>query len=132
MAEMAEMTHYQLAQVQFEMGNPAEAARILAPLAEEAPRNVSVRLLLARAYYHSAQLRRAETEFHAVTELDPVEDYALFGLARSLERQSNHAAALPYFRLAAAMCPDPEYLGALRRAEAQAARVPAADATTRS
>jgi tetratricopeptide (TPR) repeat protein len=158
MAEMAAMTDYQLAQVRFEMGNPAEAARILAPLAVEAPRNVAVRLLLARSYYHSAQLRRAESEFRAVTELDPVEDYALFGLARSLERQSNHGAALPYFRLAAAMRPDPEYLDALGRAEArvakqetgarpgrrgttsraarepaaQAASVPAADATTRS
>jgi len=118
-AGMAELTEYERARVFFELGDPAEAARILAPVADEAPRNVSVRLLLARAYYHSAQLRRAESEFRAVTELDPVEDYALFGLGRTLERQSRPAEALPCFRLAAAMRPDPEYLDALAKAEAK-------------
>jgi tetratricopeptide (TPR) repeat protein len=114
---MAELTDYERARISFEMGNPAEAARLLAPLAETEPRNVSVRLLLARAYYHSAQLRRAEAEFRAVTELSPVEDYAWFGLGRTLQRQSRHADALPCFRIAAAMRPDPDYLDALAGAE---------------
>lgn len=117
MSGMSSMSEYQQAQVYFEMRDPARAARILEPLAEREPRNVAVRLLLARAYYHSAQLRRAEDEFRAVTELDPVEDYAQFALGRTLERQSRPAEALPHFRLAAAMRPDPEYLDALARAE---------------
>lgn len=114
---MAELTDYERARISFEMGNPAEAARLLAPLAEEEPRNVSVRLLLARAYYHSAQLRRAESEFRAVTELNPVEDYAWFGLGRTLQRQSRHSDALPCLRIAASMRPNADYLDALANAE---------------
>jgi len=121
---MAELTDYERARISFDTGNPAEAARLLAPLAETEPRNVSVRLLLARAYYHSAQLRRAEEEFRAVTELDPVEDYAWFGLGRTLQRLSRPGDALPCFRIAAAMRPDPAYLDAVTSAETtdQAAR----------
>jgi predicted Zn-dependent protease len=118
-AGMAEMTEYERAQVYFEMNDYAQAARLLEPFAAEQPRSVSVRLLLARAYYHSAQLRRAEAEFRAVTELDPVEDYAWFGLGRALERQSRPAEAAPCFRIAAAMRPDPEYLDAMTRAAAK-------------
>lgn len=120
MIGMSTMTDYERARIFLETGDPAQAARLLAPVAETEARNVSVRLLLARAYYHSAQLRRAEAEFRAVIELDPVEDYALFGLGRTLERQSRPAEALPHFRLAAAMRPDPEYLDAIARAEARA------------
>jgi tetratricopeptide (TPR) repeat protein len=118
-AGMAEMTEYERAQVYFEMNDYAQAVRILEPFATEQPRSVSVRLLLARAYYHSAQLRRAEAEFRAVTELDPVEDYAWFGLGRALERQSRPAEAAPCFRMAAAMRPRPEYVDAMTRAEAK-------------
>ena len=64
---MSELSEYERAQVFLEMGDPAQAARLLEPVAAEEPRNVSVRLLLARAYYHSAQLRRAEAEFRTVT-----------------------------------------------------------------
>jgi len=125
---MAELTEYERAQVYFEMNDYAQAARLLEPFAAEQPRSVSVRLLLARAYYHSAQLRRAEAEFRAVTELDPVEDYAWFGLGRALERQSRHAEAAPCFRIAAAMRPDEEYLDAVTRAEAKASAEAKAEA----
>lgn len=121
---MAEMTDYERARISFETGDPAGAARLLAPLAETEPRNVSVRLFLARAYFHSAQLRRAESEFRAVTELNPVEDYAWFGLGRTLQRQSRHADALPCFRIAAAMRPRPDYLEALAAAESGQAPEP--------
>jgi predicted Zn-dependent protease len=120
-AGMAEMTDYERAQVHFEMSDYRTAARLLEPLAAEQPRNVSVRLLLARAYYHAARLRRAEAEFRAVTELDPVEDYAWFGLGRSMERQSlADGEALACFRMAAAMRPSAEYADALARAEERA------------
>ena len=121
MAGMAEMTEFERAGVHFEMGDWGEAARLLEPLAEEQPRNVSVRLLLARAYFHAARLGKAEAEFRAVTDLDPTEDYAWFALGRSLERQSRGAEALPCYRLAAAMRHDPEYSGAVSRVEAKLA-----------
>src|SRR5690242_10939353 len=117
---MAELTEYERAQVHFEMNDYAQAARLLEPFAAEQPHSVSVRLLLARAYYHSAQLGKAEAEFRAVTELDPVEDYAWFCLGRTLERQSRHAEAGTCFRMAAAMRPSPEYLDAMTRTEPRA------------
>ncbi|MFJ8770242.1 tetratricopeptide repeat protein [Streptomyces clavifer] len=81
----------------------ATAARILAPLADEAPEQVAARLLLARAYYHSAQLRRAEAELRRVIELDPVEQYARLMLGRTLERQNRGGEAAPQLRMAAAL-----------------------------
>ncbi len=115
-AGLPELTDYERAQLYFEMRDYTQAARLLEPFAAEQPRCVSVRLLLARAYFHSARLRRAEAEFRAVTELDPVEDYAWFGLGRALERQGRRAEAAPCFRMAAAMRPEPEYLDAAARA----------------
>ncbi|MCK8681476.1 tetratricopeptide repeat protein [Streptomyces lichenis] len=83
------------------------AARILDGLVEEAPEQVAPRLLLARAYYHSARLGRAETELRAVLERDPVERYARLLLGRTLERQGRDAEAAPQLRLAAAMGGEP-------------------------
>lgn len=120
MTGLTELTEYERGRMYLEMGDPLQAARILEPVAAGEPRNVAVRLLLARAYYHSAQLRRAEAGFRAVTELDPVEDYAWFGLGRALERQSRPAEALRHFRMAAAMRPVPDYLDALAKAESRA------------
>jgi predicted Zn-dependent protease len=119
MAGLAELTEYERARIFLDMGDPAQAARLLEPLAAAEPRNVAVRLLLARAYLHSAQLRRAEAEFRAVTEVDPVEDYAWFALGRTLQRLRRPAEALPCFRMAAAMRPRPDYLDALSRAESR-------------
>ncbi|KIF78028.1 tetratricopeptide repeat protein [Streptomyces sp. 150FB] len=79
------------------------AARILGGLVEEVPEQVAPRLLLARAYYHSARLRKAETELLAVLERDPVEHYARLMLGRTLERQGRSEEATPHLRLAAAL-----------------------------
>ena len=67
------------------------------------PEQVAPRLLLARTYYHSAQLGRAEQQLRAVIERDPVEYYAHLMLGRTLERQGRHAEAAPWLRMAAAM-----------------------------
>nr|WP_202121448.1 tetratricopeptide repeat protein [Streptomyces sp. BA2] len=90
----------------FDAKEYATAARILAALADEVPEQVAPRLLLARAYYHSAQLRRAESELRTVIELDPVEQYARLLLGRTLERQGRDADAAPHLRMAAALSGD--------------------------
>ncbi|WEH38246.1 tetratricopeptide repeat protein [Streptomyces sp. NBC_01218] len=79
------------------------AARILGGLVEEVPEQVAPRLLLARAYYHSARLGKAEAELRTVLERDPVEDYARLLLGRTLERQGRHEEAKPHLRMAAAL-----------------------------
>ncbi|WP_406005465.1 tetratricopeptide repeat protein [Streptomyces sp. NBC_00637] len=82
------------------------AARVLVSLVEEVPEQTGPRLLLARAYYHSAQLRRAETELRLIIEREPVEHYARLMLGRTLERQGRHTEAGPHLRLASALAGD--------------------------
>ncbi|MFI1395795.1 tetratricopeptide repeat protein [Streptomyces sp. NPDC020681] len=91
------------AQMFFDAKEYLIAARILRGLVDEVPEQVAPRLLLARAYYHSAQLRRAETELLAVLELSPVEHYARLMLGRTLERQGRPEDAAPHLRMAEAM-----------------------------
>ncbi|MFE5908952.1 tetratricopeptide repeat protein [Streptomyces wedmorensis] len=91
------------AQLFFEAKEYGTAVRILVGLVAEHPEQTAQRLLLARAYYHSAQLSKAETELRAVLDRDPVEHYARLMLGRTLERQGRSDEAAPHLRLAAAM-----------------------------
>ncbi|WP_405792758.1 tetratricopeptide repeat protein [Streptomyces sp. NBC_01506] len=91
------------AQQFFDAHEYVTAARILESLVAEVPEQVAPRLLLARAYYHSARLRKAETELLAVLERDPVEQYARLMLGRTLERQGRATDAGPHLRMAAAL-----------------------------
>jgi FMN reductase len=84
---------------------------LLAAVVEEAPEQTGPRLLLARAYYHSAQLRRAEEQLRLIVERDPVEHYAHLMLGRTLQRQGRRDEATPWLRMAAAFAgefPDDE------------------------
>lgn len=94
------------AQMFFDAKEYANAARILDGLVEEVPEQTGPRLLLARSYYHSAQLRRAETELRTIVERDPVEQYARLMLGRTLERQGRHDEAAPHLRMASALAGD--------------------------
>lgn len=101
---------WQRARMFFDAKDYAAAARVLGALVEEVPEQTGPRLLLARAYYHSAQLRRAETELRAIVERDPVEQYARLMLGRTLQRQGRHEEAEPHMRLASALAGDFEQL----------------------
>jgi tetratricopeptide (TPR) repeat protein len=61
-------------------------------------------LLLARAYYHSDQLPRAEETARAVLARAPSEAYAP-AAGRALQRQNRAAEAIDSLRLAAVMDP---------------------------
>ncbi|MFC1412520.1 tetratricopeptide repeat protein [Streptacidiphilus sp. N1-12] len=86
----------------FEAKDYAEAARILEPVVAEVPEQLDARMLLARSYYHSAQLWRAEEQLRAVIERDPVEHYAHLMLGRTLQRQGRKEEAATWLRLAEA------------------------------
>uniref|UniRef100_A0AAU1M2R3 Tetratricopeptide repeat protein n=1 Tax=Streptomyces sp. NBC_00148 TaxID=2903626 RepID=A0AAU1M2R3_9ACTN len=94
------------AQLFFEAKEYVTAARILGGLVQEAPEQVAPRLLLARAYYHSARLAKAEAELREILERSPVEDYARLMLGRTLERQGRHVEAATHLRMAHAMTGD--------------------------
>ncbi|MBN1091392.1 tetratricopeptide repeat protein [Blastococcus sp. TML/M2B] len=85
------------------MGRPDEAARILQPVVDAAPENEAALEALARAYFGSAQLARAEAALTRLVALAPAHGWARRALARTLERQSRHAEAVPHHRMADAL-----------------------------
>ena len=93
---------WERAQLLFEVRDYAKAAQLLAEVTEEMPFQTDLWLLLARAYYHSAQLGKAESQLRVIVERNPVEHYAHLLLGRTLERQGRADEAAPWLRLAAA------------------------------
>lgn len=96
--------------------NPHAAATVLERARALEPHTGSIREALARAYYATGRVRDAEAEFSAAVEIDPVNDYAHFGLGLCRLRLGDRAGARGPLRLAVAMRPDPEYRRALDRA----------------
>jgi len=91
------------AELFFEAKDYIGAAKLLAEVVAEVPDQTGPRLLLARAYYHSAQLRPAEEQLREIIDRDPVEHYAHLMLGRTLERQGRHDEAARWLRMAASM-----------------------------
>src|SRR3954453_3373173 len=87
-------SEYLRADLFFAMGQPTEAARILAPVVEPEPANQAALELLARAYFGSAQLARAEDALLRLVERAPANGWARRALARTLGPQSRSAEAL--------------------------------------
>ena len=85
------------------MGQPTAAARILEPVVTAEPTNEAALELLARAYFGSAQLGRAEEALGRLVELAPANGWARRALARTLERQSRPAEATAHHRVADAL-----------------------------
>ncbi|MDT8911389.1 tetratricopeptide repeat protein [Amycolatopsis sp. PS_44_ISF1] len=102
-----------------ERRRPLDALKALEPLLDVEQDKPSVQLLAGRAYFHSAQLRRAERAFTKVLELDPTDHYARFVLGRTLQRLGRFAEALAQLRMASAMNPVPEYLEAISEVNAR-------------
>ena len=82
---------------------PAEAVRILEPVAQFAPESTAGLELMARALFASAQLNRAETALRELTGRCPDDGWAHFALARTLERLGRPDEAGGYRRIAAAL-----------------------------
>jgi thioredoxin-like negative regulator of GroEL len=61
------------------------------------------RTLLARSYFHSAQLRRAEAAARELLADDPTDAYAALLLARTLERGNRREEAASFRSLANAL-----------------------------
>jgi Flp pilus assembly protein TadD len=84
-----------------------EAATIpLARAAKEAPEKSSIREALGRAYFRSGRFPEAATEFEAVVERYPVNDYAHFCLGRALSLSGEPDRARRHLALAANLRPD--------------------------
>ena len=101
----------------FERGDHLAAATALAELIDEVESSrtegsdadavlhsvTDLRLLLARAYFQSAQLGRAEATLIQVIEQSPTDSYAHLLLGRTLQRAGRHAEAARPLALAEAL-----------------------------
>ena len=92
------------AQALFDERAYREAAVLLTELLDDAAdvrhELTDVRLLLARALYHSAQLNGAIRVAIELLDHDPNEPYAHLLVGRSLQRQGRAEEAQPHLRLA--------------------------------
>jgi Flp pilus assembly protein TadD len=80
------------------------------------PDKASIREALGRALYLSGRAARARREFAKAVAIDPVNDYAHFGLALSCARTGERTRAIAHLKLAIAMRPGNEaYQLALER-----------------
>jgi Flp pilus assembly protein TadD len=99
-------------------GHPHQAAMLLtrAKLAE--PEKGSIREALGRAWYLCGRAARARREFAKAVQIDPVNDYAHFGLGLSCARTGQRDRAIGHLKLAIAMRPGAkEYQEALDRVQ---------------
>jgi Flp pilus assembly protein TadD len=70
------------------------------------PEQGSIRETLARAYFGARRFAEAETEFAKALEIDPVNDYAHFGLGMCAMRMGEPERARGHLKLATVMRPD--------------------------
>jgi Flp pilus assembly protein TadD len=84
------------------------------------PEKGSVREALARAYFRSGQFAAAEEEFRAALDIEPVNDYAHFGVGLCRLRAGDQRGARGHLRQATVMRPEnADYRAALDQAEPQ-------------
>jgi Flp pilus assembly protein TadD len=89
-----------------EDGSFEEATEPLAEAARRAPEKSSVREALGRAYFRNRQFAEAATEFEAVVETHPVNDYAHFCLGRALSLTGQTMRARHHLALASNLRPE--------------------------
>jgi Flp pilus assembly protein TadD len=89
-----------------ESGDYAQATVPLRKAARLEPEKSSIREALGRAYFRNRQFAEAATEFEAVVDTHPVNDFAHFCLGRALSLTGERARARHHLALAANLRPE--------------------------
>lgn len=100
-----EAERFRHAQSLLDLGDPLGALTMLRPLVNAHGTERGIRLLAARAYFHSAQLGRAQKLLEPLAADSPDDSYVQLLLGRVLQRRGREEEAAPYLRIAAAMTP---------------------------
>ena len=90
-------------------GHPHQAVMYLSKAKLAEPEKASIREALGRALFLTGRMHRARREFAKVVQIDPVNDYAHFGLALACERTGQVTRAIAHLKLALAMRPGVEH-----------------------
>ena len=86
-------------------GMPAQATVVLEKAKALEPEKASIREALGIAYLRIQRWEEAESEFRAMLELAPADDFAHYALGRSLEKQGKAHEANGHYKLAASLRP---------------------------
>ncbi|MGH2931441.1 MAG: tetratricopeptide repeat protein, partial [Gaiellaceae bacterium] len=99
---------FQKGSEQLKKGMAAQSTVSLEKAKRLEPDKASIRERLGIAYFRLQRYGEAESEFRAMLELAPTDDYAHYGLGRALEKQGKDAEANGHYKLAAALVPGKE------------------------
>jgi len=90
-------------------GDAAQATVALEKAKNRAPDKASIREALGIAYFRIHRYEEAATEFRAMLELAPTDDYAHYALGRCLEKQGKAHEANGHYKLASSLRPGEEH-----------------------
>lgn len=96
---------FQQGRTHLRSGRPAQATVALEKAKHHEPRSRSIREALAIAYFRLGRFEEAEAEFRTLVELAPADDFAHYGLARSLVNLGRRHEARPHIKLARSLRP---------------------------
>ena len=99
---------FQKGSEQLKKGMAAQATVSLEKAKKREPDKASIRERLGIAYFRLQRYEEAESEFRAMLEISPNDDYA-HGLGRALEKQGKDAEANGHYKLASALRPGSEH-----------------------
>lgn len=84
---------------------PAQATVSLEKAKRREPTSRSIREALGIAYFRLGRWEEAETEFRALVELAPADEFAHYALGRALLNQGKRREATPHIKLARSLRP---------------------------
>ena len=88
-----------------EDGHAAQATVALEKAKRRDPNKASIREALGLAYFRIHRWDKAESEFRAILEIAPNDDYAHYVLGRCLEKQGKAHEANGHYKLARSLRP---------------------------
>ena len=99
---------FQQGRAHLRKGMAAQATVSLEKAKRMEPDKASIREALGIAYFRIQRWAEAETEFRAILELSPADDYAHYALGRALEKQGRALEANRHYKLASSLRPGSE------------------------
>jgi Flp pilus assembly protein TadD len=100
---------FQQGRAHLRKGRAAQATVALEKAKRREPRKASIREALGIAYFRIHRWAEAESEFRAMLELSPADDYAHYALGRCLEKQGKESEANGHYKLASSLRPGTEH-----------------------
>src|SRR3954447_4217844 len=99
---------FQQGKTHLKNGHAAQATVALEKAKRREPAKASIREALGIAYFRIHRWAEAESEFRAMLELSPADDYAHYALGRCLEKLGKSAEANGHYKLAHSLRPESE------------------------